>query len=200
MKLAVHQRLASMKPSRQCEWVSILQLELCQMKPSFPWRGSSCVLFRWQVYLCSIQWRALLSTRARRCSVGPEPKILQCGLLLRKALSPGSAESSQLCPDSASQELSHRKTWIYLEFRKSTDFKRRGGGGGLTAPLRSSDNNQMKIFKECLQDQSRNAFRGLLRRVKLKTHLPLHETASLRGGGCTEDDCGGVKTMPVTKS
>lgn len=129
MKLAVHQRLASMKPSRQCEWVSILQLELCQMKPSFPWRGSSCVLFRWQVYLCSIQWRALLSTRARRCSVGPEPKILQCGLLLRKALSPGSAESSQLCPDSASQELSHRKTWIYLEFRKSTDFKRKGGGG-----------------------------------------------------------------------
>lgn len=131
MKLAVHQRLASMKPSWQCGWVSILQLELCQMKPSFPWRGSSCVLFRWQVYLCSIQWRALLSTRARRCSVGPEPKILQCGLLLRKALSPGSAESSQLCPDSASQELSHRKTWIYLEFRKSTDFKRRGGGGGL---------------------------------------------------------------------
>lgn len=129
MKLAVHQRLASMKPSWQCGWVSILQLELCQMKPSFPWRGSSCVLFRWQVYLCSIQWRALLSTRARRCSVGPEPKILQCGLLLRKALSPGSAESSQLCPDSASQELSHRKTWIYLEFRKSTDFKRKGGGG-----------------------------------------------------------------------
>lgn len=41
----------------------------------------------------------------------------------------------------------------------------------------------MKIFKECLQDQSRNAFRGLPRRVKLKTHLPLHETASLRGGG-----------------
>jgi len=32
--------------------------------------------------LCSPQERPLFNTEARRCPIGPKPKILQCGLLL----------------------------------------------------------------------------------------------------------------------